>query len=348
LRTPKEIKGVFAAGVTGGHIYPALAVAKEIEKMRPLQALFIGTGRGAEKDIYNDEFPFEHLTLKSSGSDRSRLYYVYHNSKALIKAFFILKKFHPHFVFTTGGYIGGIASYAAHLLKIPIFLHESNVEVGIANKKLTSYASISFCTFEQSKKSLKNPFVSGTPVREEFFFPKDEDFKEKFGSKTVLIFGGSEGSDFLDKITKSLSSKLEDVVFIHTGKSVVKTHNVKHFDYIHDMAYFMRNVDAVVCRAGASTLAEIMASKVPAILVPWKGALNSHQMKNAKYLQSLSAAVVVDEDETNDAKMKELLEMLLDPKTNENYRNKLRTISPKNSPAKIIAEKILEKLEIQN
>ncbi len=330
------------AGVTGGHIYPALAVAKELEKHCSLRAIFIGSGRGAEKKIYNERFPYNYIMLKSSGSDRNKLYYAYHNSKALVKALFTLKKIHPDFVFTTGGYVGGIVAYAAHILKIPIFLHESNLDVGIANRKITSYAKISFCAFEQSKKFLKNAIVSGTPVREEFFLPKDEKFKDEFGEKTVLIFGGSEGSDFLDKITKGLSKRFKDVTFIHTGKSVVKSKNVVHYSFIENMAYFMRNVNVVVSRAGASTLAEIMASKTPAILVPWKGALNSHQMKNARYLAENSAALIVDEDKSDVDEMEKLLKLLLEPGINEKYRKRLAEFSPKLSPSSFIAKKIVE------
>ena len=338
----KAIRGIFAAGVTGGHIYPALAVAKEIEKIHPLRALFVGTGRGAEKDIYNENFPFEHIALKSSGSDKSRISYLYFNSTALLKALVVLKKKHPDFVFTTGGYVGGIVGYAAHILKIPIFLHESNLEVGIANKKLSPYTKISFCAFEQSKKDLNNPYVCGTPVRDSFFLPRDEEFKKDFGDKTVLVFGGSEGSDFLDEITKSLSTKLREVKFIHTGKKKVEAPNVTHFDYIQDMAYFMRNVDLVICRAGASTLAELIASKTPSILVPWKGALNSHQMKNAEYLESISAAFMVDEEKTSISQLQELVQKALQPQVNSFMREQLKKISPSSSPAKIIAEKILE------
>ncbi len=330
------------AGVTGGHIYPALAVAKELEKYCNLRATFIGSGRGAEKNIYNERFPYNYITLKSSGSDRNKFYYAYHNSKALVKAFFTLKKIHPDFVFTTGGYVGGIVAYAAHILKIPIFLHESNLDVGIANRKITPYAKISFCAFEQSKKFLKNAIVSGTPVREEFFLPKDGKFKEKFGEKTVLIFGGSEGSDFLDRITKELSKQFKSVTFIHMGRTVVKSKNVVHYDYIENMAYFMRNVNVIVSRAGASTLAEIIASKTPAILVPWKRALNSHQLKNARYLTENSAAFVVDEDENGVDEVKKSLELLLDPETNEKYRKKLAEFSPKLSPSSFIAKKIVE------
>ena len=332
--------------MTGGHIYPALAVAQEIEKLYPLKALFIGSGRGAERRIYDDHFPFEHVILKSKGSDGSRISYLYLNSKAFLKSLFILKRFRPDFVFTTGGYVGGIVAYAAHVLKIPIFLHESNVEVGIANKRITSYARISFCAFEQSREALKNPYVSGTPVREDFFFPKDESFKRKFPSKTVLIFGGSEGSNFLDESTNFLSSQLKEVEFIHAGKQRVERENVVHFDYIDDMAYYMRNVDVVISRAGASTLAELIACKVPSILVPWKGALNSHQMKNARYLESLSAAFVMDEQNDDVTYLKKLLEKALDDDVNSMMRKKLESIAPSLSPAKIIAQKIISSLTL--
>ncbi len=292
----KKIKGVFAAGVTGGHIYPALAVAEEMGKMIHLDALFVGSGRGAEKSIYSSSFPFRHTVLPARGSDRSKFSYVFFNSIALLKAIFLLKKEKVDFVFTTGSYVGGVVAYAAHLLRIPIFIHESNVDVGVANIRVTRYAKISFCAFEDSAKHLKNARVSGTPVRKEFFMDKDSGFKMMYGDVNVLVFGGSEGSETIDKITEILSSKYPRYTFIHVGTRNVKGENVKNFEYVENMAYFMRNSDFVIARAGASTIAEIMAVKIPAILVPWSDSLNSHQRKNAIKLAKMGCALVLDEN----------------------------------------------------
>ncbi len=345
MLTRKKIKGVFAAGVTGGHIYPALAVAQEMEKMVPLDAIFVGVGRGAESRIYAD-FPYEYVKIRAVGSDAGRILYFYRNSMAFFKVRTLLKKTKADFVFTTGGYIGGIVGYAAHLLKIPLFLHESNANVGISNRKISRYAAMSFCAFEPTKNVLNNAVVVGTPVRNGFSLPRDESFKEKFSihqkEKTILVFGGSEGSNALDGILKEAAPLLRDIVFFHIGRKKVDSSNVIHFDYYENMPYLMRNVDALISRAGASTIAEIVESATPAILIPWKGALNNHQEKNAHYLGEKLGAFVVNEDEISVEKMVELITKIVESDVNVRMSSNLKKLRPQELPSRVIAKKITD------
>ncbi len=351
MLTRKKIKGVFAAGVTGGHIYPALAVAQEMGGMVPLDAVFVGVGKGAEPRIYAD-FPYEYVKVRAVGSDAGRILYFYRNSMAFFKVRTLLKKTKADFVFTTGGYIGGIVGYAAHLLKIPLFLHESNTEVGISNRRLSRYAAMSFCAFEPTKSVLNNAVVVGTPVRNGFSLPQNEDFKEKFSvgkkKKTVLVFGGSEGSNTLDGVLKKIASSFNDIVFFHIGREKVNSSNVIHFDYYENMPYLMRNVDALISRAGASTIAEIVESATPAILIPWKGALNNHQEENARYLGEKVGAFVVDEDEMNVDDMIELITKIVEPDVNFKMSSNLKRLRPQDLPACVIAKKIIDSIKIQS
>ncbi len=339
----KEIKGIFAAGVTGGHIYPALAVAEELKDMISFDALFIGSGKGAEKNIYTSRFPFRHITVPARGSDHSKISYAFFNSLALLKSLFILKREKADFVFTTGGYVGGIVAYAAHLLRIPIFLHESNTEVGVSNTFTTRYSVVSFCTFKESADSLRNAFISGTPVRKEFYLEKDKDFKKKYGPKTVLVLGGSEGSEVMDHITEILAKRYKEHTFIHVGPTKVNEKNVLNFEYVENIAYFMRNANILVSRAGASTIAEMLAVRIPALLVPWSGSLNLHQFKNASALSNLNVAIVLDErTEKFEEKAVNSFEKVM--KAAQNMHQKMEELFPTQRAAQIIAKKILERI----
>jgi len=344
LHTHRRIKGIFAAGVTGGHIYPALAVAKEIEKIASLEALFVGAGRGAEPRIFKD-FPYKYKIIHARGSDVGKISYIYHNALAFLQAILIIQKLKPDFVFTTGGYIGGIVGYAAHLLKVPLFLHESNVSAGISNKKLSKYTLIEFCSFKSTLHEFPHAVLTGMPIREGFSLQRDENFRTDFsideGAKVILAFGGSEGADVIDKIVDEIANEMADYIFFHIGKSKIKASNIVHFDYFDDIAYIMRNADAVISRAGASTVAEIIASSTPAILIPWKGALNSHQELNARYLEKAGGAFVVDENNFSLEKIIYLLEKIVDPNIGLKMSKSLEQLNSSGFSAEVIARTIV-------
>ncbi|BBJ27544.1 UDP-N-acetylglucosamine--N-acetylmuramyl-(pentapeptide) pyrophosphoryl-undecaprenol N-acetylglucosamine transferase [Athalassotoga saccharophila] len=338
-----EIKGIFAAGVTGGHIYPALAVADEISKIVKLKALFVGTGRGAEAKIFKN-FKYEYIQIPAAGSDSSRIKYLYKNAIATLKISRLISKFSPDFVFTTGGYIGGITGYVAHKKGIPLFLHESNVQPGISTKKLSEYAMISFCAFEETARSLKNGLFVGMPVREGFESGKDPEFLKKFPAMKVLAFGGSEGSNVIDRIVENLSKRMKEITFFHIGPSKIENDNVVNFEYYENIPYLMRNCDVIISRAGASTIAEIIQSAKPAILVPWKGSLNGHQELNAKYLEKMGGAFVVDEEKIDLDDIISTIQKLSQSQFYETISNNLKKLRPAANPSLIIAKQIIEKV----
>ncbi len=344
MPTLTGISGIFAAGVTGGHIYPALAVADEMRNQIGLNAVFVGTGRGAEPRIFKN-FPYGYKKIGARGSDVSKIVYLYKNSAAMLKSLILLRRFKPDFVFTTGGYIGGIVGYAAHLLKIPLYVHESNVDLGISVKKLIPYAKRTFCAFEAASQTIENGLFVGTPTRKEFKLPKDPNFREDLGigeGKTVVLsFGGSEGSDTIDGMVSELSERMPDHVFIHIGRNFSGRENVIHFDYFNDMAYLMRNSDVVVSRAGASTIAEIISCSKPSIIVPWKGSLNSHQESNAKHIEDAGGGFMIDEDEISVDDVAKIFEKLSDSEVYRRMSENLERLNPRILPAKEVVRVIL-------
>ncbi len=341
MPTRTEIRGIFAAGVTGGHIYPALAVADEIARNVDLKALFVRTGRGAEEKIFSN-FKYENRIISARGSDASRIRYIYANALAFLKSSRLISRFHPDFIFTTGGYIGGIVGYVAYHQKIPVFLHESNVDPGISVRKLASYATISFCAFEKTAGLLPNGIFVGTPVRDGFDLPVDENFSKKYPGKRILTFGGSEGSEVIDKIVLELSKRIKETFFFHVGPSKIDNPSVINYDYFEDMPYLMRNCDIIISRAGASTIAEIIQSTKPAILVPWKGALNSHQESNAKYLCEAGGAFSVNEDRIDLDDIEKIVKKLFDPQFYDQAVSNLKKLRSKEKPSYVIAKKIVE------
>lgn len=343
MPTQTEVKGIFASGVTGGHIYPAMAVADEMSKIVNLKALFIGTGRGAESKIFKN-FKYPYVQISAAGSDTSRIKYLYKNMIAIFKLSKLISQFEPDFVFTTGGYIGGITGYVAHKKDIPVFLHESNVQSGISTKRLSRYSKISFCAFEETAKSLQNGFFVGMPVRDGFEGEKDPEFSKKFPTINVLAFGGSEGSNVIDEIVGSLSQKLQNLTFFHIGPTKVENAHVLNFDYYEDIPYLMRNCDIVVSRAGASTIAEIIQSAKPAILVPWKGSLNGHQEVNARYLEKIGGALVVDEEHIDYEKIISMILKLSEKNFYNRVSENLKKLRPTSNPALTIAKMIMEKI----
>ncbi len=339
-----EIKGIFAAGVTGGHIYPAVAVADEMSKIVNLRALFVGTGRGAEAKIFKN-FKYDYVQIPATGSDSSRIKYLYKNAIATLKISRLISSFSPNFVFTTGGYIGGITGYISHKKGIPLFLHESNVQPGISTKKLSEYAVTSFCAFEETARSINGIFV-GMPVREGFELGKDPEFLKKFPAMKILAFGGSEGSNVIDRIVQDLSKRMKEIIFFHIGPLKIENDNVVNFEYYEDIPYLMRNCDVVISRAGASTVAEIIQSAKPSILVPWKGALNGHQELNAKYLEKMGGAFVVDEERIDLEMIISTIQKISQKEFYESVSNNLKKLRPTSNPSTTIAKMIIEKISL--
>lgn len=346
MPTQTEVRGIFAAGVTGGHIYPAVAVADQISKLVNLKVLFIGTGKGAEPKIFKN-LKYDHLAVNAAGSNASKIVYFYRNFVALKRISHILDEFKPNFVFTTGGYIGGITGYAANKKDIALFLHESNVDPGISTKRLSLYSKISFCAFEKTSKVLDNGIFVGTPVRDGFDLEIDKEFIEKFPMKKVLAFGGSEGSEVIDEIVKNLSSKIKDTIFFHIGPNRIESSSVVNYDYYENIPYLMRNCDIVISRAGASTMAEIIQSAKPSILVPWSGALNGHQASNAKYLADLGSAFVVNEKRIDFDEIAKMISQISEPSFYNQASLTLRKIRPLERPSITIAKKIIETVNIR-
>lgn len=326
------MKIVLSGGGTGGHIYPALALRNEILKKYPqTDFLYIGTEKGLENRIVNEiGVPFQ--TIKVQGIKRSlsidNIKTAYYLLTSISVAKKILKAYQPDVVIGTGGYVCGPVLYAASKLNIPTIIHEQNSVAGITNKMLAKYVTKICTCFD----TVKNDFMAyqhkivltGNPRGQELVgtsFNKDALIQLGLSANkpTVLIFGGSRGAMNLNNHFVTHYEKYAQLncqfLFV-TGEAHYNniigqiqhtSDNVKIVPYLNNMVDILNLVDLVVCRSGATTLAELTALGVPSILVPSPYVTNNHQEKNARALVDKQAADIVLETELSGEKLYHLI-----------------------------------------
>ncbi len=313
---------VIAGGGTGGHLFPGVAVAEEfIRRDGRTQVIFIGTQRGVESKLLGP-IGYELRTIDIEGI-KGR------GAKALAKGFYqipqsiwqsrrILKDFHPDIVIGVGGYASGPAVLAACFMGIPTAIAEQNAVPGVTNKILGLFADKIFVTYAQTAALFPRDKVllSGNPVRAAFAgvrrLPKEERW-----FRNLLIFGGSQGARAINKSVVEMLPELQKMepkvhVLHQTGNQEAEAVKKAYAGYdvaanvtpfITDMAGVYRQTDLIICRAGATSLAEITAAGKAAILIPFPWAADDHQTKNAQALADAGAAVMIPEKELSGKKL---------------------------------------------
>ncbi len=319
------MKVVIAAAGTAGHINPGIAIAKKIqEEQKNSKIIFIGTTRGLENDLV-PRAGYELKTIDAYGLSKK---ISIENIKKIIKtikgfgeAKKILKEFKPDIVIGTGGYICGATISAAHHLKIPTLLHESNAFPGKAVKLLAKKTDTILVSFEvaiERIKHAKNVVYTGTPVKIKKRNYNEQQKKEiirKMGLNEnmpiVLVFGGSQGARRINnaimEIIESGKNEQYQVIWA-TGpkqydvikeqlenehKNINHIKNMKILPYIYNMEEIMNIVDVIVARSGAMTITEISNLGKPSILVPLPNVSHDHQLYNAKVLENIKAANII-------------------------------------------------------
>lgn len=318
------MKIIMTGGGTGGHIYPALAIAdKFVQKNPETEILYIGSEDRLEKDIVPKHgFRFEYVD--SMYLDRENPLKMARtailNMRGVRQAKKLIKEFKPDFVVSTGGYISIPVVIAAARLKVPVFIHEQNAFPGMANKFLEKNASKIFLGFRDAADKFKDAsklIYTGNPVRDDFYKINKEKARKALGVEEhkflIFIFGGSLGSTEVNEIGTAIVKKFavnEDVhIILGTGKEQnegilrkVKRENGKVFDNVDIVSYinYMPNViaasDLVICRSGALSVAEINAMGRAAIFVPSPNVTENHQYYNAKSVADKGGAYIVTED----------------------------------------------------
>ncbi|MCL2389677.1 MAG: undecaprenyldiphospho-muramoylpentapeptide beta-N-acetylglucosaminyltransferase [Elusimicrobia bacterium] len=303
-----------AASGSGGHIYPGIAVADEInERFEPI---FILSKNQASKDIIS-KTSYKYLTLPVCGMPAvfslKFLYFLLTLSVSTVKSVFLILKYKPAVCVGMAGYASVPVVLAAKLLRKKTLICEQNVVPGKATKLLSKIADTVCLSFEETKKYInsKNTIVTGNPVRRELLNADKSSALKSFGfsdkGQVILIFGGSQGSSKLNDIAFQTACKLiesQKINVIHvTGKkdfplisrkAAKYSEHYKVFEYIYDMAQAYAASDIVICRAGAGTISELYHLRKPAVLVPYPYA-GAHQAQNAKFLEYKGLAEAIEE-----------------------------------------------------
>ena len=321
---------VFTCGGTGGHINPAIAVAKLCQERMPgCEILFIGAEDGMEKDLVPRE-GYRLETLKISNFQRKltpagiwhNVETAFHLAGSMQKAKKILRAFQPDVIVGTGGYASFPALKMGAKLKIPTAVHEANAVPGLTTKMAAKYASCIMVAFEDSRKHYPDPehvVVTGMPVRGAFLFTKKEQARKELGLDDMPLIVSAWGSlgarEMNKKIARFMVREAEDGLFRHVhatgsfgwrwmpeyvkeqGLELAEHPQIDMREYIYDMPRLMAAADLVICRAGAATISEVCASGTPCIMIPSPNVTNNHQEKNARVLERHGAAVVIREQD---------------------------------------------------
>jgi UDP-N-acetylglucosamine--N-acetylmuramyl-(pentapeptide) pyrophosphoryl-undecaprenol N-acetylglucosamine transferase len=331
----ERMKIVVSGGGTGGHIYPALALIREIQKeTKAAKFLYIGTNQGLESRLVPREgIPFQaiHITGFKRKLSFENIKTVFRFLKGVQDSKRILKQFNPDVVIGTGGYVCGPVVYAAAKLGIPTMIHEQNSVPGLTNKFLSRYVDRIAICFEEAGKFFPEEKVvlTGNPRASEVLGQDAEKGRNSVGLKAnvpaVLIFGGSRGARPINEaVLKSLAKFAEkpyQVLYvtgdIHYEKVLQEAEisgnpeNVIIKPFVHNMPEVLQAIDLVVSRAGATTLAELTSLGVPSILIPSPYVTNNHQEKNARALSSHGAAELLLESELNSVKLVEKIDQII-------------------------------------
>lgn len=323
---------IVAAGGTGGHIYPALAIIERIKKEnKKCEVLYLGTTDRMEKDIVPKRgIPFRGLEIK--GLDRKHIL----NNFSVLKKFFraikdakdIIREFKPDIVIGVGGYITAPVLYAAHKLGIKTMIHEQNSIPGLSNKFLAKFVDTICVSLPGSISYFpkKKTVYTGNPRSEEILNIskiKKSKYGFKDSKKLVLVVMGSLGSTTMTKKLKSAISEFNNKdyqVLVVTGKAYYDDYkdievpkNVVLIPYTEELIQIMKDTDLMVSRAGASTISEITGIGLPSILVPSPYVTHNHQYLNAKELEDAGACRILEEkDFSADTLCKMIDEVLAD------------------------------------
>ena len=318
---------IISAGGTGGHIYPAISIINKIKEKDPKsEILYIGTTERMEAKIVPEmNIPYVGVNVIGLKKDFTIFKAGFLFLKAIKKCKKIIKDFKPDIVIGVGGYITAPVIYSAKKLGIKTMIHEQNSIPGKSNTFLKKYVDEVMVSLPGSIKYFNGDVVlTGNPRSQEAYYAKKMDKKElgfHDNKKLVLIVMGSLGSTTVTNCLLDIVPKFDGKdyeVLIISGKDYYDKYpkdlpkNVKVIPFLNNMVNLLKNVDVMVTRAGASTIAEILAIGLPSILVPSPYVANNHQLFNAKELVNNNSALLLEEKDLNSENLLKKIDLLLD------------------------------------
>lgn len=364
-----NLRVILTGGGTGGHLYPGLAIIEELQKHRDCEVQFIGTKHGVENRV----IPEMNIALKTvwiAGIHRGRiianLMFPLKMIVSLLQSILILMLWHPDLVIGTGGYVSWPVMYAAWILRKKRFIQEQNQQPGLVTKKLAPLMHGVFVSFEDSCKFFKkqkNLYVCGNPTRGILAQVDVATAYQKYHlnpqKTTLLVFGGSQGAwginqAMVKRIDRLMSYSYLQILwgtglrwydeikqkFLHYQERICVLPYIKEMDAAYSVS------DLIICRAGATTVAEITRLGKAAIFIPFPGAAANHQEANARTLTESNAAMMVLESEIMSGKLDLYLEELIhDSKKRETLAEECRKFGHPEAAACIV-DQVLKKIEI--
>lgn len=356
---PVKVKHVLiAAGGTGGHIYPALAVADYLRE-QGVKITWVGTEKGLEHRVVPAaNFPLELISI-SGLRGKGLLNLVFVPMKlmlAIAQTVKIFLKVKPDAVLGMGGFVSGPCGLTAFILRKPLYLHEQNAIPGLTNKVLSYLATRVMQAFPDSFKGKRNIIATGNPIRKDIsdLITPEVRMSEHKGNIRLLIIGGSLGAQALNEnvpvAVAEMKKELQPDIWHQTGKNKLDATmtnyrkvniQAKVTEFIEDMAEAYEWADLVICRAGALTISELANAGIGAILVPYPYAVDDHQTANAKYLTNVGAAVLIQQEQLMPALKESLTELLHEGRTKLTDMAKASRSLAKPNATKVVAEMCL-------
>ena len=360
-----ERKVIISGGGTGGHIFPAIAIANALKSIDPaIEILFVGAeGRMEMEKVPAAGYKIEGLNI--TGFQRSlklsNLAFPFRVISSLMKAGRIINRFRPDVAVGVGGYASGPLLYMATRKGVPGLIQEQNSYPGITNKMLASKVEkicVAYDNMQQFFPASKI-ILTGNPVREEMvkIEGKKKDAATFFGvnadTKTILVVGGSQGARSINHAIKGHLKEISDAgvqliwqcgkIFFEEAKQAVAPRGndkIKVFDFITRMDYAYAMADVIISRAGASTVSELCIIGKPAVLVPLPTAAEDHQTKNCKALVEKQAALLITDKNAMEQLVSTTLDLIRDEVKQQQLSKNIAGLALTNS-AKVIAEQVL-------
>ena len=324
-----RLKVLIAGGGTGGHVIPALAIARELRDAHGAEVRFVGTARGLETKLVPEAgFALEliHVGQLKNVSLATRLRTLFDLPLGLARCVSLLRSFKPDLVLGVGGYASGPAMGAALLLRVPTVAFEPNAFPGLANRLVGKLVSAAVVNFAPTTAYFRNATVTGIPVWQELFAIRPRPID---AAPRLLVFGGSQGARILNAVMPEVAAELlrlyPTLTIVHQAggrhgettaaaydRAGALTDRVRVVPYLDGMVAEIAEADVILCRSGAGTVAELAAAGRGSVLVPFAAAADNHQQKNADVFVEAGAARLIPEPELTATRVLDELRALLD------------------------------------
>ena len=358
----KQLKIIISGGGSGGHIFPAVAIAKSLlEKNKNIEFLFVGAKDKMEMEKIPNE-GFKIVGLWISGFHRGKIFknllFPIKLIFSLIKSSFLIKKFDPDLVIGTGGFASGPILYIASKFNIPTLIQEQNSYAGITNKILSKHVNSICVAYEKMDRFFPRNkiIITGNPVRKKIIeitsdhIDKSNLFNLNSENKTILIIGGSLGAR---TINETIGSGLERFkqhnlnIIWQTGKSfsekaneliaTINTRGITTHTFIKKIEIAYGLADIIVSRAGAIAISELCVVGKPVILIPSPNVAENHQYKNAQSLVNKNAAILVKDSQANNKLVDEIIKLQNNPTLMKELSENIKKMEYKNA-ANVISD----------